>query len=87
MEWNFTQDQILNALFSVSNDGVIYDSPDGQLEEIKSIFRVNQPAVWIRHYAFLNFDSLGFSRWKPDWINIVRNPIERVRKLNQKSIC
>ena len=66
------------SVFAVSNDGIIYDSSDGQLEEIESIFKINQPAVWIRHYAFLDFDSLGF-RWKPDWINIVRDPIERVR--------
>ena len=58
-------------------DSIIYDSLQGQLEEINSILSVNQPAVWVRHYAFLDFESFGY-KWKPEWISIVRNPIERV---------
>ena len=58
-------------------DSIIYDSLQGQLEEIKGVLSINQPTVWIRHYAFLDFESFGY-KWKPEWMSIVRNPIERV---------
>ena len=58
-------------------DSIIYDSLEGQLEEIKSLLSLNQPTVWVRHYAFLDFESFGY-KWKPEWMSIVRNPIERV---------
>ena len=58
-------------------DSIIYDSLEGQLEEINSILSLNQPTVWVRHYAFLDFESFG-NKWKPEWMSIVRNPIERV---------
>lgn len=58
-------------------DSIIYDSLEGQLEEINSLLSLNQPTVWVRHYAFLDFESFGY-KWKPEWMSIVRNPIERV---------
>ena len=65
-------------------DSIIYDTYQGQLEEINSILSIKQPAVWIRYYAFLDFKSFGY-KWKPEWISIVRNPIERVSY--NKRIC
>ena len=58
-------------------ESIIYDSLEGQLEKINSILSLNQPTVWVRHYAFLDFESFGY-KWKPEWMSIVRNPIERV---------
>ena len=65
-------------------DSIIYDTYQGQLEEINSILSIKQPTVWIRYYAFLDFKSFGY-KWKPEWISIVRNPIERVSY--NKRIC
>ena len=62
-------------------DSIIYDSLQGQLEEINDVLSINQPTVWIRHYAFLDFESFGY-KWKPEWISIVRNPIERVIQIS-----
>ena len=38
---------------------------------------LNVPGVWTRHYAFLDFKKFGYN-WRPNYINFVRNPIEKV---------
>ena len=37
----------------------------------------NVPAVWVQHYPFLNFSQFDY-KWRPNYINIVRDPIEKV---------
>ena len=51
----------------------------GKLEAVQDILSVNAPAALIRHYSFINFEEFGY-KWKPDWINMVRDPIEKVSK-------
>ena len=54
-----------------------FDTYTGQLRQVVSILSVNIPAVWIHHYAFINFQHFGY-KWNPDYMNIVRDPIEKV---------
>ena len=54
-----------------------YNSPPWeQLQLAETISTSTDPTVWVRHYNFLDFDSLGLAA--PTWINIVRDPVERV---------
>ncbi len=38
-------------------------------------------AAWVRHYNFVNFERFG-SLWTPNYINIVRHPVDRVTTRN-----
>ena len=61
-----------------SNEGrIIFDTKEGQLEELNDMLSANIPGVWTRHYALLDFKKFGYN-WRPDCINFVRNPIEKV---------
>ena len=35
-------------------------------------------AAYIRHYNFADFERMG-AQWEPIYINIVRDPVEKVR--------
>ena len=37
----------------------------------------NVPTVWVQHYPFLNISQFAY-KWRPNYINIVRDPIEKV---------
>ena len=55
----------------------VYNSPPWeQLQLAETLSTMTQPTVWVRHYNFLDFDSLGLAA--PTWINMVRDPVERV---------
>ena len=55
----------------------VYNSPPWeQLQLAETVSTLTQPTVWVRHYNFLDFDSLGLAA--PSWINMVRDPVERV---------
>ena len=62
------------------------DTKDGQLEEVNDMLSLNVPGVWTRHYAFLDFKQFGYN-WRPNYINFVRNPIEKVNILLEFRIC
>ena len=57
----------------------------GKFEAVQDILSVNAPAALVRHYSFINFEEFGY-KWRPDWINMVRDPIEKVSKYTQNSI-
>ncbi len=49
-------------------------------EVVHKVLKISQPSVWIRHYNFVDFELYGSpSGGSPDWFNVVRDPIERVR--------
>jgi hypothetical protein len=35
-------------------------------------------AAWVKHYNFVDFGLYG-SLWRPNYVNIVRHPVDRVR--------
>ena len=52
----------------------VYNAPPWeQLQMAESIPTFPEPAVWVRHFNFLDFEALGFP--SPIWINIVRDPV------------
>ena len=54
-----------------------YNSPPWeQLQLAETLTSFTKPTVWVRHYNFLDFDSFGLASSK--WINLVRDPVERV---------
>ena len=54
-----------------------YNSPPWeQLQLAETVSTFTEPTVWVRHFNFLDFDSLGLAT--PSWINMVRDPVERV---------
>ena len=54
-----------------------YNSPPWeQLQLAETLTSFTKPTVWVRHYNFLDFDSFGLA--SPKWINLVRDPVERV---------
>ena len=54
-----------------------YNSPPWeQLQLAETVSTNTEPTVWVRHYNFLDFDSLGLAA--PTWLNMVRDPVERV---------
>ena len=59
------------------------DDEEGLAEEVDSTFRVTKPMVFVRHYSFIDFERRGLG-WKPDWFNIVREPIDKVREKSLK---
>ena len=65
--------------FEVSQIKHLLKHFSGKLEAVQDILSVNAPAALIRHYSFINFEEFGY-KWKPDWINMVRDPIEKVSK-------
>ena len=52
--------------------------PLGVFNEVDSVSRLIEPTVVVRHYSFIDFAHYG-SAWHPDWFNIVRDPIDKVR--------
>ena len=50
--------------------------PWEQFQMAESLSSKTMPLVWVRHFNFLDFDALGLA--SPTWINIVRDPVERV---------
>lgn len=51
-------------------------------QTVDKVLGMTQPSVWIRHYNFVDFQRFGSpGGWRPDWFNVVRDPIERVRYL------
>jgi len=54
-----------------------YNSPPWeQLQLAETLTSFTMPTVWVRHYNFLDFDSFGLA--SPKWVNLVRDPVERV---------
>ena len=57
----------------------LLEPPDMVAQTVEKVLSTTQPSVWIRHYNFVDFDAFGSpGGWKPDWFNVVRDPIERV---------
>ena len=54
-------------------------APWEQLNMVETITTFDAPTVWVRHFNFLDFESLGFA--SPSWINIVRDPVCNKREL------
>ena len=56
----------------------VADDEEGLSQEIYSVIKNNKPMVFIRHYSFIDFERSGLA-WRPDWFNIVRDPIDKVK--------
>lgn len=54
------------------------DSATGVSSEVASVLATDSPMVFIRHYNFINFEKHSSGGWRPDWFNIVRDPIDKV---------
>ena len=46
-------------------------------QEVKSVLKERKPRAITKHYSFINFSSFG-SKWSPDYISILRDPLERI---------
>ena len=46
-------------------------------QEVKSVLKERKPRAITKHYSFINFASFG-SKWSPDYISILRDPLERI---------
>ena len=57
----------------------LVDTPEGLADEIASVVKAEKPTVFVRHYSFIDFEKNTGSTWSPDWFNIVRDPIDKVR--------
>ena len=57
----------------------LVDTPEGLADEIASVIKAEKPTVFVRHYSFIDFEKNTGSDWSPDWFNIVRDPIDKVR--------
>ena len=54
-----------------------YNSPPWEQQQLaETLTSFSKPTVWVRHYNFLDFDSFGLA--SPTWVNLVRDPVERV---------
>ena len=45
---------------------------------VRQVDAKQRPGAWVRHYSFVDFEKYG-SFWTPTYINMVRDPVERVR--------
>ena len=57
----------------------LVDTPKGLAEEIDSVVKMQRPTVFVRHYSFIDFEKSTGSDWSPDWFNMVRDPIDKVK--------
>ena len=57
----------------------LVDTSEGLADEIASVIKAEKPTVFVRHYSFIDFEKNTGSDWSPDWFNIVRDPIDKVR--------
>ncbi|XP_040580410.1 uncharacterized protein [Lepeophtheirus salmonis] len=55
----------------------LMESYDAVKNFLSIIDRETKPTVFVRHYNFVDFTKYGYS-WTPIYINMVRDPIERV---------
>ena len=56
----------------------LVDTKEGLADEIDSVVKMNKPTVFVRHYSFIDFEKELQTSWRPDWFNIVRDPIDKV---------
>ena len=62
----------------------LVDTKEGLADEIDSVVKMNKPTVFVRHYSFIDFEKNLQTSWRPDWFNIVRDPIDKVSILIPK---
>ena len=63
--------------FDIGDGNTIADNMYMQFVNGQEILSDNVPTIWIRHYPFLDFSHFHY-KWRPTYINIVREPIEKV---------
>ena len=63
---------------SVLDKNVQAESEDEVLSEVYKIMKAQKNSfVRARHYSFIDLKKRGLN-WSPQWLGIVRDPIERV---------
>lgn len=63
---------------------IFRDNRIGLKKEVEALIKTHEPLATSRHYAFIDFEALGYS-WSPVWFSIVREPIARVGYDSTKS--
>ena len=63
--------------FKARRNELVTDNLAGQMNEANTLLKSFFPAIFVRHYSFIDFEKFGFE-WRPDWFNVIRNPVEKV---------
>ena len=56
---------------------LLMEPPERVAEFVGLVDGRSEPTAWVKHYNFVDFSKYG-SDWTPTYINIVRDPVERV---------
>ena len=65
--------------FKARRNELVTDDLAGQKIEADNLLKSFFPAIFVRHYSFIEFAKFGgYDEWRPDWFNIVRHPVEKV---------
>ena len=48
--------------------------------EVTESSKYIEPTVWIKHYGVIDFQKHG-ALWSPYFFNVIRNPINKVKKI------
>ena len=60
---------------------LLMEPPEKVAEFVGQVDARTAPTAWVKHYNFVDFERYG-AGWTPTYINIVRDPVERVRMRN-----
>ena len=64
--------------FKARRNELVTEDLVGQMQEADTLLKSFYPAIFVRHYSFIDFEKFGYHEWRPDWFNIVRHPVEKV---------
>ncbi len=63
----------------------LMEPPEIVAQFVQKVESEMMPTAWVKHYNFVNFEEFG-GQWMPQYINIVRDPIERVTVEEYKAL-